>query len=87
MVPTATAFQPVAANYVAKTGSLALKREPVKLWVFRVLTGMSKEELERAALADLHPVAGPPDPDDSDAGQAADGTDRDEGDPGDRAGR
>ncbi|MEQ8255351.1 MULTISPECIES: hypothetical protein [Roseovarius] len=32
--------------------NLALKREPVKLWVFRVLTGMSKEELERATLAD-----------------------------------
>lgn len=49
--------------------NLALKREPVKLWVFRVLTGMSKEELERATLADLQaggsaPDRGARDPDD-----------------------
>ncbi|WP_135503356.1 hypothetical protein [Roseovarius aestuariivivens] len=31
----------------------ALKREEVKLWVFRTLTGLTKEELERASLADL----------------------------------
>jgi putative transposase len=28
VVPTATAFQPVAANHVAETGSPTLKREP-----------------------------------------------------------
>ena len=41
--------------------NLALKREPVKLWVFRVLTGLSREELERATLADLEAGRAPSD--------------------------
>ena len=46
--------------------NLALKREPVKLWVFRVLTGMSREELERATLADLEAGRTPSDWDKTD---------------------
>lgn len=39
--------------FIVFVANLALKREPVKLWLFRALTGMSRKELELATLADL----------------------------------
>ena len=48
----------LVAALIVFAANLALKREEVKLWVFRVLTGLSRQELEQATLADLQEDAG-----------------------------
>ncbi|MFN3210965.1 MAG: hypothetical protein ACE369_18590 [Roseovarius sp.] len=50
----------IVCALIVFAANLALKREPVKLWVFRVLTGMSRRELERATMADLQARSTPP---------------------------
>lgn len=50
----------LVAALIVFAANVALKREEVKLLVFRVLTGLSREELKEATLADLQEDAGGP---------------------------
>lgn len=62
----------IVVALIVFAANLALKREEVKLWVFRTLTGLSREELEKATLADLQRDAGLAGPDGPEAPKAPD---------------